>query len=422
MNRQRLFQIARWEYLQRVRSKAFVISLIVIPVMMVGMSLLPSLLLSRTPSEAKLLGLIDRTGAIADGIERRLAAGELLENGEPIWQLRRHEPTDEGLAAAEAEALAEETEGFLEVDGTADSPRFIWRSPNLADIQTGQAVRGAVQEVMTEMRVARAGIDSAIASSLTAPVPIEERKMTAEGESEADSKTEFMTTFFVAIVGVLLFMILILTTGQSLVRGLVEEKSNRIMEILVGAVTPTELMWGKLLGLGVLGLTQAFSWVLLAVVVALPLTGAGMIPEGMIVQMLEPLPLVALYLTLGYFFFAALYIGMGSLVTTEQEAQLVTQYLTIPFVAPIALFTVMLQDPNAAWVEAVSYIPILTPSIMMMRVVGTPPPAGTIVGTTLLLIVSTIAVTWGAAKIFRTAILLYGKRPTVREVVRLLRG
>jgi ABC-2 type transport system permease protein len=201
----------------------------------------------------------------------------------------------------------------------------------------------------------------------------------------------------------------------------VEEKSNRIMELLVGSSKPSELMWGKLLGLSGLGLTQVFVWGLLGGGVALFFASSSVIPEGFSLDLLAPLPVILLYLILGYIFFAAIFIGVGSLVTTEQEAQLVTQYLTLILVAPVAFSIVVLQDPNAGYIEALSYFPLLTPTLMMLRAVAKMPSFLTIAGTSAVLLAATVVTTWMASRIFHTAILLYGKRPTVRELVKWLR-
>ena len=421
-----MLEIARWEFLQKVKSKAFIVSLVLFPVFMLGFGFIPSILVNQSPSSSKVIGVIDHTNSFATPIRTQLESGQKLDDGSPVWITQIYAANDTTidtlLAQAGQEAREEKTEGFLEILGAANDPQFVWRTPNLSDLQTGEAVRSAVRSVVTERRIQESGVDSAEFRRLTERVEIEERKLTDEGESEGDAGIEFMTAFFTGIVGIILFMILIMTTGQSLVRGLVEEKSNRIMEILVGSSTPQELMWGKLLGLSALGLTQVFAWGLLGGVIGFFFSSSGMIPTDVVTNIVEPLPWVLLYLVLGYFLYAAIFIGAGSLVTTEQEAQLVTQYLTMLLIAPVAFAVVVVQDPNAGYVEALSYVPLLTPTLMMLRVVVQMPSAGTMIGTTLVLVASTIVVTWTAAKIFRTAILLYGKRPSVREVVRWLRS
>ena len=427
MNWGRLFEIARWEFLQKVRSKGFVISLVLLPVMILGFSFLPSILMTQDSDESKQIGLIDQTGEWGTTVTAAFEQHRELDDGSPAWIVRQYAlapSVDSSLAQAVSDTRNEITEGYLEIGGTASNPEFVWRSSNLADIMTMEAVENTLQDVVTKQRLEASGLDSGEFAMLTANVPLKVRKLPGERESEddADAEAEFLIRFFSSLVGILLFMILIMTTGQSLVRGLVEEKSNRIMDILVGSSTSNELMWGKLLGMSALGLTQVLAWGLLVGVGALFFASSITIPGEVAGDLLRGIPFVLLYLTLGYLLYAAIFIGAGSLVTTEQEAQYVTQYLTMLLVAPVAFGFVVMQDPNAGYVEALSYVPLLTPTLMMLRVVTQMPSAMTLITTTVILIVSTIVVIWAAARIFRTAILLQGKRPSVREIMRWLKA
>ncbi len=419
MNWDHIAQIARWEYLQKVRSKAFIISLVLFPVFMLAFGFLPSILMSQGPSEAKTIGVVESEGKWTPLLAAEMGSRGSLDDGEAIWNVKAYDDAD----VARADALSEEIEGFIEVvPATADEPEFLWKSPNLTDMQMTTAVERSIRSVVQEERVRSIGLDPETVASLTLPVDVTHTKLSEEGESESDGDMEFLISFFSGFVGVLLFMILIMTTGQTLVRGLVEEKSNRIMEILVGTSRPDELMWGKLLGLSALGLTQVFVWGLLGGAVLFFFNTSEILSPELLSEVLGPMPLVLLYLILGYLFYAALFVGAGSLVTTEQEAQLVTQYITVLLAAPLAFGVIVMQDPNAGWIEVLSYIPLLTPTLMMLRVVSGDPDTMTIIATLIVLLVSTIGVTWVSSRIFRTAILLYGKRPSVREILRWMRA
>ena len=423
MSRERVFEIARWEYTQKVRSKAFLVSLILFPVFIFGMSFLPQLLISDEPTEQQVVGFLEEGTTIAAAFETTMNARGAIDDSTSAWVVRTYQPDSSGRAAARADALEEETVGYLEaVSADSTEPAFVWRSPNLSDVQTAGAVRSSINAVVRQERLSAAGIDAETMAGLSQPIDFTELKVTEEGESESDAKLGFMVTFFAGFLGVMLFMILVITTGQTLVRGLVEEKSNRIMEILVGTSRPSELMWGKLLGLGGLGLTQVLAWALLGGGAALAAGSTPISGSDAVLNVVSSIPLVLLYLGLGYFFFAALFIGVGALVTTEQEAQMVTQYLSFLLVAPVTFGIAVVQNPNAGWIEAISYIPFLTPTVMMMRVVGGDVSIVTILATSGVLLLSTALVTIAAARIFRTAILLYGKRPTMREILRWFRA
>lgn len=418
MNWDHIGEIARWEYLQKVRSKAFIISLVLFPVFMLAFGFLPSILMTQGPSEAKTIGVVDREGTWVPLLAAEMGSRGTLDDGEAVWNIKAYDNAD----GARADALSEEIEGYIEVVPESAEPVFIWKSPKLTDMQMTSAVERSIRSVVQEERVRSIGLDPETVASLTLPVEVTHTKLSEEGESESDGDMEFLISFFSGFVGVLLFMILIMTTGQTLVRGLVEEKSNRIMEILVGTTRPDELMWGKLLGLSALGLTQVFVWGLLGGAVLFFFNTSQILSPEILADVLGPMPLVLLYLILGYLFYAALFVGAGSLVTTEQEAQLVTQYITVLLAAPLAFGIIVMQDPNAGWIEVISYIPLLTPTLMMLRVVSGDPDTMTIIATLVVLLLSTVAVTWISSRIFRTAILLYGKRPSLREIMRWMRA
>lgn len=416
MNWNRVIAIARWEYFQKVRSKAFLLTLLLLPIIIGGFILVPSLVVSQDPDSAKLIGIVDRVGGKGEELGKRIEEEESLKNGNgAAWLPKLYQGSDS--TQAQADALAEAIEGYVVLSGSGDSIQGVYYSTNPSNFRAVSAVQGAVHELITAGRLADAGIDTATYNRLNRAVDVEARKISESGTTASD----FQSTFWSGYIGIMLFMLLILTTGQSLVRGLVEEKSNRIIEMLVGAGTPAELMWGKLIGLSGLGLTQMAVWLLLGGGVALILPIAMNSPIGFDSSLLAPLPWVLLYLVLGYFFYASLFVGIGSLVTTEQEAQMVTQYLTFVIVVPIALSIGVIADPEAGWVEGLSYIPFLTPTMMMLRVVVKMPSTTTLIGTIGVMLVSTTVVTWVASKVFRTAILLYGKRPSVREIVRWLK-
>lgn len=422
MNWSRVIEIARWEYLQKVKAKAFIVTLFVLPIVIGGFVVLPSLIISQEPDSTKQIGIVDRTNSYAADLGSRIQDAGTLENGDPAWLPKLYEGAapDDSIRAQE-DALAETIEGYVLISENGDGVQSTYYSTNPSNFRALSAIDDGLEGVVRTRLLSAAGIDTATWANVdrsVRSVHVEARKIDVSGTSSSD----FQSTFWSGYAGIMLFMILILTTGQSLVRGLVEEKSNRIMEMLVSAGSPTELMWGKLIGLTGLGLTQIGTWIVLGGVVLLVLPGAMGTGFSLDPALLEPLPYVLLYLVLGYFFYAAIFIGVGSLVTTEQEAQLITQYLTFLLVAPIAFALGVMADPNAAWVQNLSYIPLLTPTMMMLRVVVKMPSLTTILSTVALMLASTGLVIWVAGKIFRTAILLYGKRPSVREVIRWLKA
>lgn len=416
MSWRRIWTIARWEYLQKARSKGFIVSLVLTPVIIVVMGILPSLLVNQSADSTELVALVDSTGTLYQPLTQQLRSIDTLASGEPAYILANYYTggisLDSALHKADADVLSEKVDGALIVRDSAGQINVSYRSLNPGNFRPLMIFKGGINDVMTQQRLADVGIDSAIFRQLAQEIDINPLKVTEAGESASGG---FLQTFISAYVGIILFMILILTTGQTLVRSLVEEKSNRIMELLVSSGTPQELMWGKLIGLSGLGVTQILCWLLLGFIAI----GYFRVPVS--AEALAPLPYILIYIVLGYFLYAAIFIGFGSLVTTEQEAQFVTQYVSMFLAAPLAFAILVIQSPDAGYIQALSYIPLLTPTLMMLRVVTKMPPLWEIASTIGLLLVTTSIVMWIASRIFSTAILMYGKRPSLAEIGRWIR-
>ncbi|MCC7438345.1 MAG: ABC transporter permease [Armatimonadetes bacterium] len=415
MNWKRILQIARWEFTQKAKAKSFIISLILTPVMMLLFGLLPSMLADKGKSSTKVIGLVDSTGTVMAPLSQRLKL-DTLPNGQPAFVLQSYPtastPIDSAIAAADRAILAETMEGAVVIRDSAGTVVASYRSTNPSNISLVSSFQRRIEKILNTERMIAAGIDTAAWSRANQPLEMETVKVTEKGGEKSEG---FLQTFFAAYIGIILFMILVLTTGQSLVRSLVEEKSNRIMELLVSSGTPQELMWGKLLGLSALGATQVVAWVIIG------MAAVGYFAVVISPDILTSFPLILLYLLLGYAFYASLFIGIGSLVTTEQESQVITGYLTMVLVAPMAFAFVVMQDPDSFSVAALSYVPLLTPTLMMIRLVTKMPSPAEIAGTIAVMVAAISVVIWASGKIFRTAILMYGKRPTFREVLWWLR-
>ncbi|MDB5036432.1 MAG: transporter permease [Chlorobi bacterium] len=423
MNRGRIGAIARWEYLQKVRSKGFIISLLLTPLIVILSTVLPAYFADQPPDATVAIGVIDRTGLYFAELKQGVEATDKLRDGNPAYLLANYlpgnRPYDSAIALADRDALAGKIEGVILLWDSAGTPRVDYRSTSPNNVRVINNFGRSIRKLITVRRLMAAGIDTALYSRISRDIDVEPVKISKSGKAES---TGFLQTFFTAYACCFLLMFLVLTTGQSLVRSLVEEKTNRIMELLIGNCTPQELMWGKLIGLSGLGLTQMVIWVILGLGFATSFVtqGAGVIASLKGVYAI--LPLMLTYIFLGYIFYAALFIGIGSLVTNEQEAQVTTSVLTMALVLPIFVALGVIQNPEMSYIRILSYIPLFTPSMMMIRAVTRMPSAGEIIGTIGVMLLATSLVVWAAGKIFRVAILLYGKRPSFGEIIKWLRA
>ncbi|MEK6755444.1 MAG: ABC transporter permease, partial [Bacteroidota bacterium] len=184
-------------------------------------------------------------------------------------------------------------------------------------------------------------------------------------------------------------------------------------EVLLSSCSARDLMVGKILGLSGLGVLQMIIWGVIGLGIAMK--------SGTDIFAIDQLMLSAIYVILGYLFYSAIFVAAGSPVTTEQEAQQITSYVSLIMVFPIVLAIPAMQNPDSMLIKVLSFIPLLTPAFMIMRIPIQMPALWEVLTTIGLLIVSSILMMWVAGKIFRTAILVYGKRPTIPELIRWIR-
>jgi ABC-2 type transport system permease protein len=209
--------------------------------------------------------------------------------------------------------------------------------------------------------------------------------------------------------------------GSSLARSLIEERMNKVMEVLLSSVTPFQIMAGKMLGLGAAGLTQFGIWSIAAVGLS---AGRGRAAGGEAPFSVEPwmLGLFLLYFALGFFLFAALFCVVGSMCTSEQEAQNTQMPVVMLLVIPMAIALMIVQQPSSPAAVALSHVPFFAPIIMFMRISVLTPPAWEIALNVLVVLATIVASVWAAGRIFRIGILMTGKKATIPEVARWLRA
>lgn len=410
------FRVARWEFIERVKTKSFIIGLLLTPAIMGLFALGPALLQDTlTDADVRVVAVYDGTGVVVDSLEAALRRGPLLADGSPKFRIERVETADRPLEYIKADLDSALLRGHISaaviIPATAlDSHAIEYRSLNVSDIESVSRLERRISEIISEHKIAHAGFDPVQVDLLTRATDMRTVRVSEEGEKESG----FLESFGLSYVFLIMLMIMILTSGQMLVRSLVEEKSNRIVEVLVSSCSPTDLMLGKILGISMLGLVQLALWGLIGVVLVLALD-IGNLP-------LDNIWLMLLYFVLGFLLYAAIFVAFGSLASTEQEAQQMTGYLTMLLMLPIIIAFMATQSPNNPVLVILSMIPLLTPQMMFMRLPITTPPLWEIALSLFILVCSIIAVAWIAGKIFRTGILLTGKRPGLDEIVRWIRS
>ncbi len=410
----KFLDVARWEFLEKVKSKWFLISLVMLPVIMVIFGVLPGLLASKADEKTIAVGVIDETGSILEPLAAKLEEKYRLPDKQPNYILRNlKEDVEFEQLKARANRLvgSKEIEGYFYIPSTVyDSGKVEFRGENVSNIRIAERFSRTIEEVIVEKRLMSQGLDPAKIRKLMADVKVRSIKVSEKGE---EKESGFVETFFSAYILIMVLMFLIMTSAQLLIRSVVEEKSNRVIEVLLSSCSARDLMVGKILGLSGLGLLQILVWGLIGVGIAMK--------SGANIFAIDQLLLSAVYVVLGYLLYSAIFVAAGSPVTTEHEAQQITQYVTLILVFPMVLAIPATQNPDSMLIKVLSFIPLLTPAFMIMRIPIQMPALWELLTTIGLLIVSGAFMMWAAGKIFRTAILVYGKRPTIPELIRWIR-
>ena len=434
----KVLAVLKREYLQVVRKKSFWILSILMPVFLLGLMVGPALLMRRGLA-GKRVAVLDGTGRLRTAFET--ASGTAMSPPMPGRRSRRSDsmriafeyvPVEGDPQAARAPYMERLTDRRTPKDrrlqGVVTIPRDAFENPDAkvtfysrsaADFVTQERVARIVSEAVTRERLVARGIPADDTERLLARVKVDNIQLSRGGEERKGGELNFLAAFVFAA----LLLIPMFAYGQEIMRGIVQEKTDRVVEILISSMAPMQLLSGKILGLAAAGLTQVAIWMAMAGGVA-GITGAGAAATGMSALGsfdLRLIPYFLIFYVLGYLTYASVYAIGGSVTNSEKEAQQFVAPIMFFLLIPWFLATVIIQSPESPMAVTLSLIPIFAPVTMFMRIVVSEPPLWEIALCIVLSIVTIYGMFWVTAKIFRTGILSYGKRPTIPELWRWLK-
>ena len=405
----KIITISLWEYLEKVKTKAFIISLIITPLLIITVTLLPSLLLREDGPKVEVIGIIDTSGVYFNYLEEEFQKYKLPngQNNYLLINLKDISSSYEGITRiADKDVIKNLLDGYLIIEVT--KPNFLfaeYRSNLFGNFKVVGRFEEALNYFRTKNVLEKAGVPSRVLAEIQERTIIHQRKISEGGNS---TDLDFLTTFFLSVVFILLLMMMVVYSGQMLVRSMIEEKSSRLIEMLISSSTPDELLTGKLFGLSLLGITQIIIWVL----IGMSLVASSLLPVAAFKNII---PMLA-YFILGFLFYASLFIGIGSTVNTEQQAQHVTTYLSLILMLPVVVAMPAIQNPDFILTKVFSYIPLTIPTVMLLRLNVQNVSNFEIFFSIIIMIFSIFIVTKVSAKIFRIGILSYGNTPTLKEI------
>ena len=408
------------EYLERVRSKSFLIGTVLGPAMMAMFIVLPILVADRGGEDQRTIAVIDQSVGV-----RGALSDVLVEDGRKSLSLEPVAVGPGGLDAAIAEMKT------MIVDGTVHSGMVV-----PADfVETGQVsfynksvsslvvrdevLKPALNRVLREERFARAQVPDSLFNYLSAHTEWSSIAVTAEGGEEKQDESVSIAMAFVLIM---IIYIMVLIYGNHTLTAVIEEKSSRMVEIMLASISPGEMMLGKVLGIGLAGLTQFAIWASAFLLVSQRGVSVGGLTLD--VGFLTPVILVSfvMFFLLGFFLYSTIYAGVGAMCNTVQDSQQFHMPLMMGLIIPMMLLSMVLRSPNAPLATALSLVPLFSPVLMFMRVCVETPPLWQIGLSWVLMGASIWLAARAAGKLFRVGILMNGQAPTWATLGRALRS
>ncbi len=418
MNKQ-AYVVAKREFWERVRTKWFAIVTILGPIGMVAAIVIPVFLTIRSAQEGFNIQLIDKSGRdIGSQINVELDAKGVAFKIESVL-------SDTPRSILQSRIADESIDGYIEIPSDVLSGGKVWyRGDNTANPIVTKSLSRLIDFAVFRTRGKDMGLDDLSIASLFTGVEFETEQTTGDGSSSSGT-----ASFFVGYAVMFLLYMSILLYAVAVLRSVILEKNNRVVEIIVSSIKPMPLMLGKVVGVGCVGLLQLVLWGAMAALIVtfreqvlglfgLPGAGSFALPDIGI----GAIGVIVAYFLMGFFFYASLYAAIGAMVNSEQEAQQAQAPVIIVLMIPVLCVQIVAGDPRGAVAEILTLIPFSSPILMPMRYVLGAVSIGEILLSLAILAVSLMAAISLAAKIYRVGILSYGKKPSFKEVWRWIRS
>jgi len=430
--------IVKREYLTKVKNKSFVIMTVLSPIIIIALIAVVAYLSQLNNDKKRTISVLDESGLVKN----------IFENSENTTYNVLNNIT---LEAAKTLVEANEEYGLLHIsevkNGDVASNQVKFYSEDSPSLSVITGLESKIEKKLTDIKLQQNGVDVQMIKESKANITIDQESFTGEKTSKAGS---LMKLAFGGIAGYLLFMFIIIY-GNMIMRSVIEEKTSRIIEIIISSVKPMQLMLGKIIGTSLAGITQFVIWLILGsilMVIVTSIFGIDMTQmqspqqelvhqamsgqdtqaqaqllysEFMNMPILNLIIAFVLFFISGFLLYSSLYAAIGAAVDNETD----TQQFMLPILMPlilavyIGIFTVI-EDPHGTVSTVFSFIPLTSPVVMLMRI-----PFGVPIwqqAVSLLLLVGTFIFTvWFAAKIYRVGILMYGKKPTYKELIKWIR-
>ncbi|HEY1984375.1 MAG TPA: ABC transporter permease [Terracidiphilus sp.] len=407
--------VARREYLEQIRGRAFRMSTILVPLLfavVIGIAYLAG----RGSGVGKHVIVAAPRPALADAIR-----AEVMNDKEAKTTVDVVAPAGPADRARLIDKVqSKEVDGLLWVDSSGiGATSATYTSQSSGDIVVTSRLGSALNHAVALERMTARGMNQADVEALLKDVKIDTLQLDKQGK---EVKSNGFGSYIKGYIMALLLSMTTMIYGMNVARSIIQEKTSRIFEVMLAIAKPSDMLAGKLIGVGAVGLTQIAIWVVVGGVIAGSalagpiLTGTLAIHFSWVEAVLFPV-----YFVLGYLLYASLFAGLAATCETEQELQMYTPLAALPIWLSFSLIWLVINDPSSVWSVAASLFPATAPIIMMLRLGSQMPPTWQFAASIAILIFSIWAVLWFSSRLYRVGILMYGKRATLPELLRWLR-
>ena len=423
------------EFRQKIRSKVFIILTFIAPLIMAGMIAVPILISTINEGNDKRIVIIDATGKLGKYFTTDTAKRPIFQNlgsGNsrsasfgPTLHITMIEPeiiTGNTADSLKSWLLQKKISGYLQIPANAitdTAVTAILRVTNANDLTVEEFLSSHYKDGLFAERLKTGGIDPVFVQHARQGSEISTLKVTEEKET-SDNGVGFIGGY---ITGMFLYISMLLY-GSLIMQSVIEEKNSRVIELLSSSVKPIDILIGKVLGVGLAGLVQVSVWAIMFASVSFFALPAILVSLGSEAgNIISPASFIyfVLYFIFGYLMYATLYAGAGATVEQASDAQQVSLPITFLIILPVLMMTTVIQSPSTTSSVILSLIPFFSPILMMGRIFSETPPWWQIVLSFLLMGATFFGVLWVSGKIYRTGILMYGKKYSLREIFKWLR-
>ncbi|MGE5324917.1 MAG: ABC transporter permease [Actinomycetota bacterium] len=427
-----IWLIARREYLERVRTRSFMIMTVLTPLLMGALTIGPGMLAERMSHHARHMVVVASDQQTGETIKAQLlhTDKESRDSAEEARKssLKRSQPAPSELTVdVDTDTSAAHRADLVQKLRNKDLDGVVWASNDALEARKipfitrdtssfieNAEIQASLNQSMTRRALQARGLSDQEIKNVFQPVKLDVED--AAGKGAVDPQVVLITS----VVMVMILYMSLLLYGINVMRAVLEEKTSRIMEVMLSVAQAKEMMAGKILGVGAVGLTQIGIWAAVALIYIVPNAVAM---RNQLKTVLSPGLLIwfAVFYLLGYALYSTMYAAIGSMVNSEQEAQQLQFVAVIPLIAAVVVMISVIQLPSSPLAVWCSLIPFTSPLIMFMRMAVQTPPLWQIVLSLAILVGTIYALVLLCAKIYRVGILMYGKRPTLPEMVKWLK-